>query len=66
MRIINDRTFNAFVLDGRNVFIHTGLLMQADTPNQVIGVIAHEVGHIDGAHLAALRSEMQRMQTGRC
>jgi predicted Zn-dependent protease len=64
MRIINDRTFNAFVLDGRNVFVHTGLIMQADTPNQVIGVIAHEVGHIDGAHLAALRSEMQRMQTG--
>ena len=64
MRIINDPTFNAFVLDGSNVFMHTGLLMQADTPNQVIGVIAHEVGHIDGAHLAALRSEMQRMQTG--
>ena len=64
MRIINDRTFNAFVLDGRNVFIHTGLIMMAETPNQVIGVVAHEVGHIDGAHLAALRSEMQRMQTG--
>ncbi|MGE0626422.1 MAG: M48 family metalloprotease [Hyphomicrobiaceae bacterium] len=64
MRIINDPTFNAFVLDGRNVFIHTGTLMQADTPNQVIGVIAHEVGHIDGAHLAALRAEMQRVQTG--
>ncbi len=64
MRIINDRTFNAFVLDGHNVFIHTGLLMQADTPNQVIGVIAHEVGHIDGAHLAALRAEIERVQTG--
>ena len=64
MRIVNDRTFNAFVLDGQNVFVHTGLLMQAETPNQVIGVIAHEVGHIDGAHLAALRSEMSRMQTG--
>jgi predicted Zn-dependent protease len=64
MRIINDPTFNAFVLDGHNVFIHTGLIMRADTPNQVIGVIAHEVGHIDGAHLAALRSEMSRMQTG--
>ena len=64
MRIINDPTFNAFVLDGRNVFVHTGLIMKADTPNQVIGVIAHEVGHIDGAHMAALRSEMQRVQTG--
>ena len=64
MRIINDRTFNAFVLDGRNVFMNTGLIMQAETPNQVIGVIAHEVGHIDGAHLAALRAEIERVQTG--
>ena len=63
MRIVNDRSFNAFVLDGRNVFIHTGTLMQADTPNQVIGVIAHEVGHIDGAHMAALRSDLARAQT---
>ena len=62
MRIVNDRSFNAFVLDGRNVFIHTGTLMQTDTPNQVIGVIAHEVGHIDGAHVAALRSDLQRAQ----
>jgi predicted Zn-dependent protease len=62
MRIVNDRSFNAFVMDGRNVFIHTGTLMQADTPNQVIGVIAHEVGHIDGAHMAALRSDLQRAQ----
>ena len=62
IRIVNDRSFNAFVLDGRNVFIHTGALMQADTPNQVIGVIAHEVGHIDGAHMAALRSDLQRAQ----
>lgn len=64
MRIINDSTFNAFVLDCCNVFIHTGLIMKADTPNQVIGVIAHEVGHIDSAHMAALRTEMQRIQTG--
>ena len=43
MRIVKSDAFNAFVLDGRNVFIHTGALMQAETPNQVIGVIAHEV-----------------------
>lgn len=63
MRLVNNKQFNAFVLDGRNVFIHIGTLMQADTPNQVIGVIAHEVGHIDGAHVAAMRSRLQREQT---
>ncbi len=58
MRIIRHEAFNAFVLDGRNVFIHTGTLQAADTPNQVIGVIAHEAGHIANAHLADLRSKI--------
>ena len=63
IRIVRSDIFNAFVLDGRNVFIHTGALMQADTPNQVIGVIAHEAGHIAGGHLAALRARIARDQT---
>lgn len=63
MKLVNNKSFNAFVLDGRNVYIHIGTLMQAETPNQVIGVIAHEIGHIDGAHVAAMRSRMQREQT---
>ena len=48
VRIVRSDTFNAFVVDGRNVFVNTGTLMQSDTPNQVIGVIAHESGHIAG------------------
>ena len=57
------REFNAFVLDGGNVFIHTGALQQSETPNQVIGVIAHEAGHIAGGHLAQLRERIARDQT---
>lgn len=63
MRIVRSDSFNAFVLDGRNVFIHTGALQQADTPNQLIGVIAHETGHITGGHMAALRARIARDQT---
>jgi predicted Zn-dependent protease len=63
MRIVKSDVFNAFVLDGRNVFVHTGTLMQAETPNQVIGVIAHEAGHIAGGHLASLRARIARDQT---
>ena len=63
MRIIRHDSYNAFVLDGSNVFIHTGTLQQADTPNQVIGVIAHEAGHIAGGHLAQLRERIARDQT---
>ncbi len=63
VRIVRSDIFNAFVVDGRNVFVHTGTLMQSETPNQVIGVIAHEAGHIAGGHLAALRARVARDQT---
>ena len=62
MRIVNSDVFNAFVMDGRNVFMHTETLMQSDTPNQVIGIIAHETGHIAGAHPAALRANLRKAQ----
>src|SRR5689334_5065143 len=35
--IINDRSFNAFVADGRRIFVNAGALLDADTPNQIIG-----------------------------
>ena len=63
MRIVRNDAFNAFVVDGRNVFVHTGALMQSETPNQIIGVIAHETGHIAGGHMAALRARIARDQT---
>ncbi len=63
IRIVKSEAFNAFVLDGRNVFIHTGALQLAETPNQVIGVIAHEAGHITGGHMAALRARIARDTT---
>lgn len=49
--LVNDPVINAFVAEGQNIFIHTGLIMELESPNQVIGVIAHETGHIAGGHL---------------
>lgn len=63
MRIVRSDSFNAFVIDGRNVFVHTGMLMQSKTPNEVIGIIAHEAGHIAGGHMAALRHRIKKDQT---
>ena len=63
IRIIHHDSFNAFVLDGHNVFMNSGTLLQAKTPNEVIGVIAHETGHITGGHMAALRARIARDQT---
>ncbi len=61
--IINDRTFNAFVADGRRIFINYGALLDSQTPNQVIGVLAHETGHLAGGHLAKLREQFAQAQT---
>ncbi|MCK5711757.1 MAG: M48 family metallopeptidase, partial [Hyphomicrobiaceae bacterium] len=63
VRIVQNENFNAFVVDGRNVFIHTGTLLQAKSPNEVIGVLAHETGHITGGHMAALRARIAQDQT---
>src|SRR4029453_15279167 len=59
VHLINDNRINAFVTPGMNMFINTGLLMQADTPNQVIGVMAHETGHIAGGHLVRIQDELR-------
>ena len=58
--IISDDSLNAFVAGGQNIFLNTGLLLRTDNPAQLIGVIAHEIGHVSGGHLPrtadALRS----------
>ncbi|MFK7945043.1 MAG: M48 family metalloprotease [Paracoccaceae bacterium] len=50
--IINDDSLNAFVAGGRRIFLHTGLLIDLETPEELLGVIAHEAGHIAGGHEA--------------
>jgi predicted Zn-dependent protease len=61
--IINDKSFNAFVMDAHRIFVNSGALMQATTPNQLIGVFAHETGHIVGGHLSKMRQELANAQT---
>ncbi|TIT20285.1 MAG: M48 family metallopeptidase [Mesorhizobium sp.] len=60
--LVNDQSFNAFVA-GRRLFINTGALMTAETPNEIIGVIAHEAGHIAGGHQQKLREQLERAKT---
>src|ERR1044071_2958070 len=63
MVIINQGVFNAFVADGRRIFVNYGAIMQSETPNQIIGVMAHETGHLAGGHLAKMREQMAAAQT---
>ncbi|MBR0878929.1 putative Zn-dependent protease [Bradyrhizobium japonicum] len=63
MVIINDGSFNAFVADRRRIFVNYGAIMQSETPNQIIGVLAHETGHLAGGHLSKLREQLANAQT---
>ena len=60
--LVGDRSFNAFVANGQKIFINIGALMDSKTPNEIIGVLAHESGHIAGGHLSRLRQELARAQ----
>ena len=61
--IIDDFEFNAFVMDAHRIFVNSGALMQSTSPNQLIGVFAHECGHIVGGHLSKMRQELANVQT---
>jgi predicted Zn-dependent protease len=61
--LINARAFNAFVMDGRRIFVNVGALYDSKTPNEIIGVLAHEAGHIAGGHLSRLREQLATAQT---
>lgn len=60
--LVNDRSFNAFV-SGRRIFVNIGAIMQSETPNEIIGVIAHEAGHLAGNHQERLRAQLDSSKT---
>lgn len=57
--LIQNRAINAFVTTGNRLFIHTGLIQQASGAAELVGVLAHETGHIAGGHLARLPEQMR-------
>jgi predicted Zn-dependent protease len=56
--LIQEESLNAFVAGGQNIFLHTGLLVRAESPEQIMGVIAHETGHIAAGHLAGRQRQL--------
>ena len=49
--LVQSDQINAFVAGGANIFIYTGLIEKTENPGEIIGVMAHELGHIAGGHL---------------
>jgi len=60
VHLVQDSTLNAFVSGGQRVFVNTGLLQVAESPGEIIGVIAHETGHVAGGHLVRLRDALNK------
>ncbi len=63
--VIADDSINAFVAGGQRIFINTGLFTKTKSYKEVIGVIAHESGHIAGGHLAKMQNEADSASTER-
>lgn len=51
VRVVNIKVVNAAALPGGNIVIFDELLTQADGPDEVAGVLAHEIAHIERRHV---------------
>ena len=58
IHIVHDDDFNAFVSGGEDVYIYTGLLTQIKSPSALQAVVAHELGHTVGGHMAQMADRM--------
>lgn len=61
--LVNSDMVNAFVSGGMNIYITTGLIQNTKSVEELIGVIAHETGHIAGGHLVRTREAIDQAAT---
>ncbi|MEX0757981.1 MAG: M48 family metalloprotease, partial [Tistlia sp.] len=60
--LVEDPRLNAFATTNQRMFLNSGFLTATDGPGEVIGVLAHEAGHIAGGHLSRMRDEVAGAQ----
>lgn len=58
--LVQSPQLNAFVAGGANIFLYTGLIERTESPGELIGVFAHELGHITGGHLIRTMDAAER------
>lgn len=64
IHIVQDPSLNAFVTGGMQLFVHTGLIQYSDDPTVLMGVFAHEIGHITGGHVMRRKEAMEQNTVG--
>lgn len=63
IRLVQDKSANAFVADNKNIFLNTGLLLAfSDTPEAILGILAHEIGHIKAGHLLRNQEKLSQVR----
>ncbi len=62
IHLVADKRINAFVTDGKHMFINTGLIIEAGSASGLIGVIAHETGHIAAGHIVNLKQTIKTLK----
>jgi predicted Zn-dependent protease len=60
INLVSDDSVNAFIAGGQNIFINTGLIAETRSADELLGVLAHETGHIAGGHLVRGAEQMER------
>jgi predicted Zn-dependent protease len=55
---INSKQVNAFVTGGKNIFINTELIIEAEDYREYAAVLAHELAHILGGHIFRTSEEL--------
>lgn len=60
--IVNDKSLNAFVSDGNRMFVNIGTITTSDSQNELLGVLAHETGHINGGHILRHKIQSREVQ----
>jgi len=51
VQIVKDPVINAYATLGGKIAVNSGLLEQAESPEEVAGVMAHEIGHVQHRHI---------------
>ena len=50
VKVIDSDDLNAFALPGGFLYVHTGLILEAQTEAELAGVLAHEIAHVTARH----------------
>lgn len=61
--VVNNSSFNAFVINSQTIFIHYGLILKVDRPEMLQAVIAHEAAHITNGHIARRTQNLRSAQS---